>query len=381
MSPELFRRADANDVWELMRLHQICSADPAREAAMVNHHRVRDAIVNGADFWALAEWPSDGPDRGLRAAVFVMEEPEQRLAKIHRMYVHPEERDSENTTVELLRWLVADLEKRGTVDVLYTTTGKLSQSQVDLTLQLGFKMLGIFPNAMSADNTKMNAIAGYFFGDTLKKKRAGGHKVHPVIKSFYDIVRKQCGMENLEIREPGENVRQDLEKVRDLELIEAPKFVATRFDRLNEKKFLSVSFYPFQTPNALVTGPNQELEVFLTIVPEIRFAMVIGERMDRPVDPVALYVAVAELLRSRGVTYVEVINDAADVVGTELLLEAGFLPCVYFPALKRHGDSRRDYVVFGRAFEKNVLRPESLNEYLQEFWEEYKALESDGLEL
>ncbi|MCC7439987.1 MAG: hypothetical protein IT285_00040 [Bdellovibrionales bacterium] len=371
-----YRRATAADVWELMRLHQVCTSDPAREPAMVNHHRVRDGITGSADFWAVAE-----TGKGLQAAIFVMEEPAQRLGKIHRMYVDPAVKDPEATAVDLLRWLVTDLESRATIDLLYTTTGKLSQRQVELTAKLGFRMLGIFPNAMSADNSKMNAIAGYFFGDMLKTRRKGGHRLHPVIKPFYDIVRRQCGLENLEIREPGDTSQPGLERITELELIEAPKFVATRFARLNEKKTLSVSFYPFQVPNAILTGPLQEIEVFVTIVPEIRFAMVIGERMDRPVDPVSLYATVAERLRARGVSYVEVINDAADGVGTELLLQAGFLPSVYFPALKRHGDTRRDYVVFGRAFEKNALRPQDLSPVLQEFWEEYRALESEGLDL
>ena len=48
---------------------------------------------------------------------------------------------------------------------------------------------------------------------------------------------------------------------------------------------------------------------------------------------------------------IEVINDAADVAGTECIMRAGFVPCGYLPCLKHAGDKRRDYVVFTRSYE------------------------------
>jgi len=97
--------------------------------------------------------------------------------------------------------------------------------------------------------------------------------------------------------------------------------------------------------------------------------------LERGVHPTELYTAVLQILRSHGVMYVEIINDAADVFGTECILEAAFTPCAYIPAFKRQGESRRDYVVFGKAFEY-LCKPdlEMPVPYL-EFFKEYYRIE------
>jgi len=137
-----------------------------------------------------------------------------------------------------------------------------------------------------------------------------------------------------------------------LEIIPAPSFVAHRFAKLKERQALSVHFYPFHEPNVLITDPAQRIEIFIKMVPEERFAAILGERLDVYVNPVELYRKIAVLLNQHGITYLEVINDAGDLAGTQAILDAGFLPCAYFPSFKRLGDSRWDYVVFSCSFEK-----------------------------
>jgi hypothetical protein len=88
-----------------------------------------------------------------------------------------------------------------------------------------------------------------------------------------------------------------------------------------------------------------------------------------------MYKQVLTLLREQGVSYVEIINDAADLYGTECILKAGFTPCAYVPAFKRQGQKRRDYVVFGKSFEY-LCRPDmnSHGKYL-EFYREFFRIE------
>jgi hypothetical protein len=73
------------------------------------------------------------------------------------------------------------------------------------------------------------------------------------------------------------------------------------------------------------------------------------------------------------------INDAADALGTEALIQAGYLPCAYFPALKKQNNVRRDYVVFARSFE-NFFYPDLgkiapvYRQYLRQYYEYEKLV-------
>jgi len=132
---------------------------------------------------------------------------------------------------------------------------------------------------------------------------------------------------------------------------QAKRFVAERYRQVRLRKHLSVNFFPFETPNILFTSPDGKVEVFVQHVKETRFACILGEHLTAAVDPVSLYREVAQMLYDSRAIYIEVINDAADVSGTECILRAGFVPCGYMPCLKHTGDTRRDYAVFARSYE------------------------------
>ena len=84
-------------------------------------------------------------------------------------------------------------------------------------------------------------------------------------------------------------------------------------------------------------------------------------------DPVLLCRAAVDLFRSQGTEYVEAINDAADARGVDCLLKASFKPCAYFPGLKRHGSSRRDFAVFARSFASAEMPPAQAHPAFRKF--------------
>ena len=156
-----------------------------------------------------------------------------------------------------------------------------------------------------------------------------------MVRPFYEIVRRECGLPAL-AEAVVENPGGSFDSLPELEIIKAPKFVTHRFERLKERKSLSVHFYPFHEPNALVTDPAQRIEIFIRMIPQIQFAAVIGERLDLSVNPAELYLQLALMLREHNVTYVEIINDAADPWG-ELSAFCGLALCrvVIFRRSKR----------------------------------------------
>ncbi len=75
----------------------------------------------------------------------------------------------------------------------------------------------------------------------------------------------------------------------------------------------------------------------------------------------------------------EVLAFAASEADGELsavcLLKAGFVPCGYFPSMKKHGGLRRDYVVFSRISAKiSGNGGDSCNKTYLKYFTEYKKL-------
>ncbi|MDD5628218.1 MAG: hypothetical protein PHU21_04075, partial [Elusimicrobia bacterium] len=140
---------------------------------------------------------------------------------------------------------------------------------------------------------------------------------------------------------------------------------------IKARKHLSVNFFPFETPNILFTSPDGKVEVFVRLVKQTRFACILAEHLSASVDPVRLYREVAQMLYNSRVIYIEVINDAADVLGTECILQAGFAPCGYMPCLKEAEDKRRDYAVFARSYEYFTYPRLKVNSLYLDYLREY----------
>ncbi|MBI5629955.1 MAG: hypothetical protein HY921_03610 [Elusimicrobia bacterium] len=288
-------------------------------------------------------------DEGVQASLSLALEPEQGLAKIQKMLASGPEPAQKARLKALISEALDKLRGRGGIDLVYNTTRTLTPEQQELTLELGFKVLGIFPSARAADSRKINGLAVFYAPEALKK-RYSPFPLHPAIFPFFELARAQCGLEPLPLAaRPA--LAAEAPALPPLEMIEAPRFVAERFRRLKARRSLSVNFYPFQVPNVLFTSPDQSVEVFAWLHRPMGFATIVAEHLTVPVSPVELYRRVVEALRSSQAGYIEVINDAADAAGIECILQAGFVPCGYFPALKKHVDLRRDYVVFARTFE------------------------------
>ncbi|MBI4667717.1 MAG: hypothetical protein HY747_00800 [Elusimicrobia bacterium] len=356
MKPLTFRQAAARDAAGLMRLYRKSAVSIGEDLHILDVKELTQSLASKDNLWILA-----CRDRGCAAAVMLRLEAGHGLAKIERLYADPADKNSGRVFKAALRFLISYLEKNTAVDIIYCTTRTLTPSQLALTVELDFKMLGIFPGAFGSDESRINGLTAHFLRGVLKTRRHHRFALHPALKSLYEIVRRECGLEPLAAVAPADlDFSLNTNELPPMELLRAPLLIARRFDILRQKKSLSANFYPFQEPNALLTDPDQRLEVFLRIFDDMRFAVIIGERLDLPVNPVTLYRRIVTMLHNQGITYIEVINDAADFKGIDCILKASFIPCAYFPCLKKHEEIRRDYAVFAKSFEKRPW-PSNLN--------------------
>jgi hypothetical protein len=372
-----YRLAEKKDAFPIMKLYQKTLSDRAVEPLFLDIRNLENALAQADCFWVIGERHGE-----VVAVLSLQFDRENRLAKIARSIVDPTWEDSTAILKNALPMLVEYMgsEKRG-IDVLYTTTRAFDIRQQQLTLKLGFKVLGFFPgSAESTGKMNLTGLTAYFYEDVLEKTRFTDFSLHPLLAPLYEIARRESHLPALTLGERVQIPQEGFEPVPELEIIHAPAFVRHRFQELKQRKSLAVQFYPFTEPNVLVTDPEQRVEIFARVIPEYRFATIIGERLERETNPTELYLEVCRMLRGSNVAYIEVINDAADSVGIEAILDAGFLPCGYFPALKLQGDTRRDYAIFARSFERLFaapVRPGEIHAQYVDYIQEYVRMEAE----
>lgn len=372
MSDITYRLAKKSDVPAILWLYHKSRGTSAPEEFFLNADAMESGIVADDGAWLIAE-------RGGRAIAFISAQidREQGLCKIMRLAVDTEEPDRRDILRGALRRFLTHVETEiGGIDIVYTTTLSLSLTEQEITLLEGFKIMGVFPNALGADHSQINGLTVRFSENVLEQKRYRDFALHRLIAPFFAICRGQIGIPELpEIAPESLPAASGYESMPPLEIVRAPLLIENKFKKLRERRSQVVNFYPFYRPDTLVCDPEQKIEIFIKADPTQRFAAIIGERLERSVHPVSLYNEVLKLLRANGITYVEIINDAADAFGIQCILDAGFTPCAYVPAFKRQGETRRDYVVFSKSFEYLCRPGPGLNPIYLDFFERYFALE------
>lgn len=363
------RPVEEKDIFRLMELYQLSTKNPDKDLLFLDYKSLLRAINSKDQIWMAAQTNEitmqanevavqtnemlTQTNKRLIGVISLLIEPVHLLCKIVRIYA---DLSLENRWEIQKELLLLSMEKvEAVADIIYTTTHSLTYNQLKLTEEVGFKVLGFFPISPSVTTTAINGVTAYFFKDVLEKKRYSSFLLHPIIRPFYEIIQKECNLPDgrcLPVSDLPSSVVLEGELIPDLEIVSAPRFVSRRFHHLKEKNLLSNNFYPFQEPNALITDPDAKIEIFLGIYPEIRYASIIEERLEEAVNPAELYKMVSFMLQQRNISYIEVIVDAGDVTSIEYMAQAGFLPCAYFPCLKKHGNFRRDFVVLGKSFEK-----------------------------
>lgn len=347
-----FRLAGENDVWPIMALYQKAGSTFTNDSLFLDAEVLRVALASPDSIWVVAERGST-----ISNVLSILVDANQGLAKISRVMINPELSQKSDDLRASIRHGIRLLEEQSLADVLYCSTMTVPRQFLDVTLEEGFRILGIFPNALGADQSRLNGLTAYYLGDCLQKKRFNDFALHPQIQPFYEVARRELDLPSLSTAVPGRpEIDSDLRDVQ-LETLNAPNLVAKRFENLKRKHKQVTDFYPFTQPNLLICDADEDVQIFARVTASNRFAAIVAEDLMRPVNPVQLYQSTIEVLRSLNVSYVEIINDAADTIGNQWILDASFVPCGYIPAFKRQNEMRRDYVVFCKSFEY-VCRPD-----------------------
>lgn len=309
------------------------------------------------------------------ASLLFLYDPLNFLAKATGGVVDPYYR-GQNITQKLIKHGIDFLEKSGSrLDIIYVTTRTIHKAAQVLTQNMGFKQLGVFPNVHKTNEYETHALAALYFHDSLKK-RFVDFEQHPKVLPLFNIVRDNIDLPAMEKSTiwPKKNFYGE---VPDLEIIEAEKFIQLRSKKLKDDHEIDLAFFPFHTPNILITSPTQSIEVFAFVNEVDKHCVITGCKIDREVSFTDLFMSVGQILRDRGIRYIEIIIRANRLNIIEKIINARYLPCAYVPAFQLQEDKRYDYVVFSKPFEildfNNLQLTGASQVYLRNYiklWEE-----------
>lgn len=364
--------ATSRDIFQISQLYFDVYQGTYPDPMMKDFGLIRKFIESDGGFWFVTK-TSEGEIIG---SVLASYDQENLIAKAFGAVVRPDFR-AQGVMEELLGFGIDYLrtETKG-VDVIFSTTRTVNEAAQTLTEKLGFKKIGIFPNAHKTNDYETHCLAAIFSPSALEK-RFSGYRLHHQLESLYNIVKGEVGLGDMQIVVP-ETPTKTLRVPEELEILQSPRFVTYRYNHLKADKLLQFEFFPFHTPNLMIISPDQSIEVFCHLSPLDGYCVIIGGKMPNDLDFSELFLRTNKLLRDAGARYVEIIVRADKPKIVESIIKAKFIPCGFFPSFQMIKGQRYDFLVLSRSFEifdfQNVKLKGKNLVYLEEYFKAWKHM-------
>jgi RimJ/RimL family protein N-acetyltransferase len=365
--------ASEQDIFQISQLYFDVYQGTYPDPLMKDFNLIRQFIKSESGYWFVTKDQNE-----IIASVLAAYDFDNKIAKAFGAVVRNEYR-GQGIMEELLQYGIDFLRERTPgVDVIYSTTRTVNEAAQTLTEKLGFKKLGIFPNAHRTSDYETHCLAAIVYPSAIEKRHSN-YKIHHELESLYSVVRKEVGMGIAELESiVPEKPSKELFAPGELEVVKSPRFVSYRYNFLKSEKKLEFEFFPFHQPNLVIMSPDQSIELFCHLSSVDGYCVIVGGKMPANQDFSQLFLQSNRLLRDAGARYIEVIVRADRPKILESILKAKFIPCGFFPAFQMIGDKRYDFVVFSRSFEifdfQNV-KLKGLNQvYLEEYFKAWKRM-------
>lgn len=274
---------------------------------------------------------------------------QDRLAKAYAAAVRPDMQGRaimHHMAAESLRALCGG---EAPVDAVYATTRTVSFAPQKVLEHLGFRSLGVFPNVRKVARHETHGLSAYLAPRALATRRPRPTILHE-IRQFYEIVRGMYGFEEAEVLrdyaaplEPEEPMRFLVER--------NETAVRRQWRSYMGRRLLRLSYYPFHEPNVRFHCPEERCEVFMNVNRADGHGAIVGVKGETR-NLVNVFGSLEEPARAIGAEYMELLVSAFDPATQRQALDARFLPCAYFPAMKKayETDERLDTICFSRSF-------------------------------
>jgi N-acetylglutamate synthase-like GNAT family acetyltransferase len=336
--------------------------DPAELAA---------TLADPSHFWAVLEH-----DKRLIGSVLFTVDAGDGIGKVFGAVVRPEYRGNDLTQRAIAKMVEAVTAGPQPLDVLYATTRTVTPAPAKLVRRLGFVNCGVFPNVHRVSVLETHGLDVLARPEALEA-RLRRPQLIPEVAEFYAIVR-----ESLNLPDEADLVEMPAPPPVDLhlgfEVLEEVAAVRELYRARLAEHRLRYCFFPFHEPHLLCHTKAHADEVFLHRNDADGHGAILGISSERP-EFGGLLDQLSQAAERLGFRYIELLVSAFDPGKQREAVAARFLPCAYFPAMKRTVAGRRmDYLVFSRSFENldftGIQLDGAARRYLQAFMQGWYAM-------
>lgn len=252
----------------------------------------------------------------------------------------------------MVRWAIEKLTVRTKrCDAIYATTRTLSFAPQKVLENLGFVSCGIFPNVRKVETFETHGLQVYFSPQCMKGRRKTP-KLLPELVDFYNIIKKDFNLEEPELIELESHDPNNKGKKIDFNIITDLKEIVMKFYDYQDREIMQKVFFPFTEPNLMFSAKDGSADFFLNFNPMDGNAMIVAYRYSN-IDLRQALMWLCEEASKSGIRYLEMLVSAFYTDRQRMALDAQFLPCAYFPAMRMNiKGEREDFFVFSRSFEK-----------------------------
>lgn len=297
-------------------------------------------------FWTLARCEG----RIIGSVIFAID-PVNKFGKCYAAVVLGEFRGQDVMRFMVQQGIARLTTRTRTCDVIYATTRTVSVAPQVVLEHLDFHSMGIFPNVRKVESFETHGLEVFFRENSLGLRRPRPTLI-PEVVDFYRIA-----MDVLGLKEDPEEV--ELEKADPRRMGEQIRFCVDRdenhvlqlFDFYQDHDLMDKVFFPFIAPNLLFVSEDKRAEIFVDFNSSDGNGTIVAYRI-RSDDRRQVLMWFCEAAAQSGMRYIEMLVSAFNPLHQRQAIDARFLPCAYFPAMRMADDGHReDYVVFSRSFE------------------------------
>lgn len=298
-------------------------------------------------FWLLAHL-----DDSIIGSVIFTIDPVNKFGKCYAAAVLSEFRGQDVMRTMVHHGLDRLTRRTRSCDVIYATTRTVSFAPQVVLEHLGFLPMGIFPNVRRVESFETHGLEVFYRSGSfdLRRKRP---KLVPEVAEFFKIAKDVCGIgdEIDRVDLPTDDPRKMGPQV-GFEIFDEEAEILRKFDYYQDKDMMDRVFFPFTEPNLLFISEDSKAEIFVNFNKLDGNGVIVAYRI--PAPELRRYLMwFCESASMVGMRYIEMLVSAFRPEIQRIAVDARFLPCAYFPAMRMSDEGEReDFLVFSRSFER-----------------------------
>ncbi|HLE11219.1 MAG: hypothetical protein A2504_10550 [Bdellovibrionales bacterium RIFOXYD12_FULL_39_22] len=346
-------RAKVEDVDKLLSLYLLIYQDDYPLEIGTNRQVMKEAIENKLEFlWLVMR---DDESNAIAGSCIFEMDLKYKIGKVVGVAVADNYRDRKIATTLIEYGTRRILEEQKLVHSLYATTRTLAIHSQRMFLSNGFFPLGIFPNARKIKSYETLTLMAKFKKD-LFERRAHVEEVPEIISPMLSIMSEIAGIKfhtraaksKCATRSIGAEQESPHGDLGGFEFIYAPFFVQRRFNEVFKNDDDS-HFYPFHTPNMLITcNDGTPMNLYATFNKKDHYCVIVTGSKTASVLGKARFKKLIFAMKEMGIYYVETLVRLSSFDTIDFLTQNGFLPSAFYPAMREINGELHDYILLTR---------------------------------